>query len=351
MLYLINGRAALIPWIIFLMGFVIGALGAGMPGATIVGILAFPLARAAGIPALASAMAANAGTVVGINNPWTGQSGIVIQNLIANAGQMPERAVRYSMGVFLSRLAMNILIVFVIFIATKSYKAKKMQVDRPKDFEPVQKKTFRLLITCSAVIVVCVTLGMLFPESEICQTLSAIGQPQIVMTFGAIIAMLMKVGPADKAVKALPVNTVLMISGFTMMMSVAQNAGLVDALAHVMSGNIPDVLLKPMFLVVAGCMSFFCSGTGVVFPLLFPIALPLSQATGINPGAIIVCMTAGSMLSSLSPFSTGGAMMLAGCRDQEAQDQMSNQLIAVAVTALLSGAVLAFLGFFDLFAL
>ena len=130
-----------------------------MPGATIVGILAFPLARAAGIPALASAMAANAGTVVGINNPWTGQSGIVIQNLIANAGQMPERAVRYSMGVFLSRLAMNILIVFVIFIATKSYKAKKMQVDRPKDFEPVQKKTFRLLITCSAVIVVCVDPG------------------------------------------------------------------------------------------------------------------------------------------------------------------------------------------------
>lgn len=288
MLYLINGRAVLIPWIIFLMGFVIGALGAGMPGATIVGILAFPLARAAGIPALASAMAANAGTVVGINNPWTGQSGIVIQNLIANAGQMPERAVRYSMGVFLSRLAMNILIVFVIFIATKSYKAKKMHVDRPKDFEPVQKKTFRLLITCSAVIVVCVTLGMLFPESEICQTLSAIGQPQIVMTFGAIIAMLMKVGPADKAVKALPVNTVLMISGFTMMMSVAQNAGLVDALAHVMSGNIPDVLLKPMFLVVAGCPD---------------------------------------------------------------QDKMSNQLIAVAVTALLSGAVLAFLGFFDLLAL
>ena len=129
---------------------------------------------------------------------------------------------------------------------------------------------------------------MLFPESEICQTLSAIGQPQIVMTFGAIIAMLMKVGPADKAVKALPVNTVLMISGFTMMMSVAQNAGLVDALAHVMSGNIPDVLLKPMFLVVAGCPD---------------------------------------------------------------QDKMSNQLIAVAVTALLSGAVLAFLGFFDLFAL
>lgn len=246
------------------------------------------------------------------------------------------------------RAALIPWIVFVIFIATKSYKAKKMQVDRPKDFEPVQKKTFRLLITCSAVIVVCVTLGMLFPESEICQTLSAIGQPQIVMTFGAIIAMQMKVGPADKAVKALPVNTVLMISGFTMMMSVAQNAGLVDALAHVMSGNIPDVLLKPMFLVVAGCMSFFCSGTGVVFPLLFPIALPLSQATGINPGAIIVCMTAGSMLSSLSPFSTGGAMMLAGCPDQ---DKMSNQLIAVAVTALLSGAVLAFLGFFDLFAL
>lgn len=41
-------------------------------------------------------------------------------------------------------------------------------------------------------------------------------------------------------------------------------------------------------------------------------------------------------------------MMLAGCPDQ---DKMSNQLIAVAVTALLSGAVLAFLGFFDLFAL
>ena len=76
MLYLINGRAALIPWIIFLMGFVIGALGAGMPGATIVGILAFPLARAAGIPALASAMAANAGTVVGITTPGPASLGL-----------------------------------------------------------------------------------------------------------------------------------------------------------------------------------------------------------------------------------------------------------------------------------
>ena len=57
------------------------------------------------------------------------------------------------------RAALIPWIVFVIFIATKSYKAKKMQVDRPKDFEPVQKKTFRLLFTCSAVIVVCVDPG------------------------------------------------------------------------------------------------------------------------------------------------------------------------------------------------
>ena len=49
MLYMINGRAALIPWVIFLIGIVIGALGAGVGGIAILGPLCFPLCAAAGI--------------------------------------------------------------------------------------------------------------------------------------------------------------------------------------------------------------------------------------------------------------------------------------------------------------
>lgn len=349
LLYLINGRAALIPWMIYIMGFIVGALGAGMPGITIVGILAFPLCKAAGIHPLACALSACAGAVIGINNPWTGQSGVTIMNLVDNAGGMPEQAMTIATGVFLSRVAVETLLVLIVFFATKCYKAKKVYVEKPEDFTPVQRKTFQLLIGCSAVIIVFVTLGLLFPKVPVCKALARLGQPQIMMTIGAVLAMILKLGDTNKAIKAIPINTALMVSGFTMMMNVAQNAGLVEALASVLSGNIPKFLLMPMFVLVGGGMSFFCSGTGVVFPLLFPLALPLSQTTGLNPAAIMIAVTLGSVLSSMSPFSTGGAMMLAGCPDNEAREKMSTTLIFVGIGGLIAGAVLAGFGFVNLF--
>lgn len=351
LIYLINGRAALIPWMIYIMGFVVGALGAGMPGITIVGILAFPLCKAAGIHPLACALAANAGAVVGINNPWTGQSGVTIMNLVDSAAGMPEISMKVATGVFLSRFAIETLIVLIVFFVTKCYKAKKVYVDKPEPFTPVQRKTFQLLVSCSAVIIVFVTLGLLFPNVPACKALARFGQPQIMMTIGAVLAMVLKLGDTKKAVQSVPINTALMIAGFTLMMNVAQNAGLVETLAGVLSGNIPRWLLMPMFVLVGGGMSFFCSGTGVVFPLLFPLAGPLSAATGVSAGAIMIAATVGSVLSSMSPFSTGGAMMLAGCPDNEARDKMSTTLIFVGFGGLIIGAILAGFGFVNLFAL
>lgn len=351
LLYLINGKAALIPWICFLTGIVLAGLGAGMGSIALMGPLTYPLAVAAGINPVVTTLAGEAGAVIGMNNPFTGQSGVVISNLIADAGQMPDDAFRYGSSVFVSRVVLNFLIVLVAYIVTKSYKAKPVEVEKPEAFDPIQKKTFTLLMTAAGFIVASVTLNLIFPEVAVFKTLSRFAQPQAVMTIAAVLAIAMKLSDPGKVIKALPLNTVLMISCFTMLMGVAQEAGLVDFLASVLGGNIPTFLLKFMFVLLPGCMSFFCSGTGVVFPLLFPIVLPIAQKTGINPGSLFICMTAGSMLSSLSPFSTGGSMMIAGCPDTKTQDFLSNFLILLGIGSMVIGGVLGALGFFDLMVL
>ena len=55
------------------------------------------------------------------------------------------------------------------------------------------------------------------------------------------------------------------------------------------------------------------------------------------------------MSSSVSPFSTGGAMTIAGCPDAKVKDQLSTWMIPVAVIIPVAVAVAATLGLFHLF--
>lgn len=54
------------------------------------------------------------------------------------------------------------------------------------------------------------------------------------------------------------------------------------------------------------------------------------------------------MSSSVSPFSTGGAMTIAGCPYRRVKDMLTNRLIFVAVLIPLACAVFAGLGLFGL---
>ncbi|MGI6168804.1 MAG: SLC13 family permease [Christensenellales bacterium] len=350
LLYLTNGRSALIPWIIWIIGFIVGAMGAGVASITIIGPLCFPVAAAAGISPLMTATSIMCGCIVGFNNPFTGQMGVTIMNLISDAAGYPDEAPFWSMDVWISRVVLMLLLTAAVYIITKSYKAEKVEVQKPEKMSPIQRKTMTLLLTATFFMVVSMLLATVFSNVAWLKAVSRFAQPQAIMTICAVIAMLMNLADTNKVIKSLPMNTALMIAGFTLMMGVAREAGLVESVGAALgSGVIPGWLMSSMCLLLGGVMALFCSGTAVVFPLMFPLISTIAQATGADPLGMVIGLTAGSVVSSLTPFTTGGALVIAGCPDAEAQESLSTSLIWLSVIALIVTAIVSLTGFLSIF--
>ena len=144
-------------------------------------------------------------------------------------------------------------------------------------------------------------------------------------------------------------NTILLISGMSMLLAVAKEAGMVEAISAVMMRGVPKSLVPASLVGFSAFLSFFSSGTGVVCPLLYPMVPHLAQQMGLNPIMLFSCIFVGAMSSSVSPFSTGGAMTIAGCPYRNVKDQLTNWMIPVAILIPVACAVLASVGAFGFF--
>ena len=93
----------------------------------------------------------------------------------------------------------------------------------------------------------------------------------------------------------------------------------------------PTALVPIAFSIVAAFMSFFSSTTGVVAPALFPLIPALAASTGLNPAALFACTVLGAQSSAISPFSSGGSLILGSCGNEEDRNALFNRLLFVAV--------------------
>ena len=147
----------------------------------------------------------------------------------------------------------------------------------------------------------------------------------------AVIALLMKLAPQKEIIAKVPWNTILMIAGAGMLISVAVKAGTIDMLSAWIGSNVPVWLVPLAFSIVGAIMSFFSSTTGVVCPALFPLIPALAAATGLNPAALFTCTVLGAQSSAISPFSSGGSLILGSCGSEEERGLLFNRLLFVAV--------------------
>ena len=170
--------------------------------------------------------------------------------------------------------------------------------------------------------------GLSRPISDVVAGKIDVGLVAIVF---AVIALLMKLAPQKEIVAKVPWNTILMIAGAGMLISVAVKAGTIDMLSAWISNNVPLWLVPLAFSIVGAIMSFFSSTTGVVCPALFPLIPALAVATGLNPAALFTCTVLGAQSSAISPFSSGGSLILGSCGNEEERNSLFNRLLFVAV--------------------
>ena len=108
-----------------------------------------------------------------------------------------------------------------------------------------------------------------------------------------------------------------------MLIAVAVKAGTIDALSAWIGSNVPAALIPLAFSFGGAFMSFFSSTTGVVAPALFPLIPGLA--------ALFACTILGAQSSAISPFSSGGSLILGSCGNEEDRNHLFNRLLFVAV--------------------
>lgn len=169
------------------------------------------------------------------------------------------------------------------------------------------------------------------PSNETISSIAGMIDVGLVAFIFTVIALLLKLAPQKEVIAKVPWNTILMIAGAGMLIAVAVEAGTINQLSNWIGANVPVFLVPLAFSIVAAIMSFFSSTTGVVTPALFPLIPALAVATGLNPVTLFACTVLGAQSSAISPFSSGGSLILGSYGNDEERNKLFNRLMFVAV--------------------
>ncbi|MFC0336944.1 transporter, UIT1 family [Kushneria avicenniae] len=339
-----------LPYAIFGASTLISALGAGYY--TVLAFMApitLLLCRRTGLSLIIGSMSVNYGALAGANFV-SSQSGIIFRGLMTASGVPESTAFINGIGIFLSTAVIPLIVIsgFVFLAGNKRAMADAMaHIEAPAPLDRDQRTTLLLTLIMMAVVLVPPIAALIAPDNALVGYINARIDIGLVASVFAVIALLLRLGDERKAIASIPWGTLIMICGVGMLIAIAMKAGTIDLLASWISGSIPPVLVPVVFGVIAAMMSLFASTLGVVTPALFPIVLPIAQTLSIDPMIIFISIVVGAQATSISPFSSGGSLILGSCPNEESRTALFPKLLFRAaplgfVVALVFNLALAF---------
>lgn len=334
---LCKGKVKLFPPILFLIGFVLSAIGPGLISITaLMAALIVALAEQSKTHPMRLLPFGALGAFAGGLSPIT-PTGIVG---VTVAGENGITGVE--MPLFLN-MAMACLIYSVIlyFFVFKWHKHKNLTADgQNPTMEATPAFSGKQLATLAGIVVVAV--------------LTAAFGFNVGLASFAVAVLLTVFGCADEgaALKKVPWGTLMLVTGVGILISVITELGGIDLLSNALSGIGNGKTASAIMTVLAGVMSWFSSASGVVMPTLIPTAPTVAAAM---PGAtafeLVVAVSIGANAAALSPLSTCGSLMLAAYSSSEGvtakdRNRVFLQLFALSASFLVLSAILALLGMF-----
>ena len=340
----------LLPYAVFITSALIAALGAGYY--TVLAFMApitLLLCERTRMSLILGAMAVNYGALGGANFV-SSQSGIIFRTLMVNSGIPENTAFINSFGIFASTVAIPLLVItgFMLFTGhKKSMQSSTYTITPPAPLNREQRVTLQLTLLMMALVLLAPIAHIVFPDNQTVTFINSKMDIGLIASVFSVIALLLKLGDERKAMAAVPWSTLVMICGVGMLIAIAIKAGTIDLLASWIGTSIPPVLVPVAFGVVAALMSLFASTLGVVTPALFPIVPPIAASLGIDPLLIFICIVVGAQATSISPFSSGGSLLLGSCPTEKSRAEFFPKLLFRAaplgfVVALVFNLVLSF---------
>ena len=335
MVRLVGTKTHLIPFVMYILGFIVCAIGPGaIPSLAIIPVIAIPVAVSAGVNPIMTAIIGDLGVMSGRMSPLTPESAVV-RELMKQQGLEAN-----TIPIMICLTFTALICVVLVYIYYKGWEVEKVEAttkEKLPSFEPKQWLSILGLVVLA--------VGALFFSWNVGFTGFLVGSILIVL------------GCADekKAISAIPWNVILMVLGVGILMNVITVSGGIDIMVAALEKVMNKTIAAMVMGVVAGIMSFFSSGLGVVFPTLIPTAAGLSGGLGVSAIELVSVIVIGGTVAGFTPVSTTGALIMAGVSQQKdaeekfPQNRMFIELFSVSFIALGVLAIVAFSGVYNLF--
>ena len=334
---------ALLPLVIFFVATIIAGLGAGYY--TVLATMApmiLLLSKRTHLNIVIATLAVNYGALAGANF-ITSQSGVIFRELMRAAGVANDNTFTYALGIFAATFLMPVVVLGgYSFINAKNRKIS-IQATMPEPLDSKQKQSIVLIFIMMAFVLIVPILNLLMPHVAAIEFLNARIDIGFIAIIFALVSLFLKLGDEKTVIALIPWNTLIMICGIGMLISLGVEIGVIYELTEWLSTNVPIWMIPILVFVISAIMSVFASTLGVVAPTLFPIVPPLAIASGLNPLLLFICIVMGAQSSSLSPFSSGGSLMLGSSQVAIDKNQLFHALLFKAVPLGIGAGILAIL--------
>ena len=331
-LKLSGGHAIVAPILIYLIGAGIAAIGPGcVPALGIVAALSLPLGKSTGYNSVMLALVGEIGSFAGRFSPITPES-VLIRSLAE-----PQGISGYQVPLIIYAVVTTVVLSLVVFFVFKSLKVQttRMEAEELPKFTPHQILT---LLGFVVVIVACA-----FFKRNVGLISFAVG----------IFLILIKAADEKVVFKTISWSTLLMVTGFGMLMEAVINVGGVALLSNGLASIMTPRTAVAIQGLTGGIMSWFSSAIGVVWPTLVPTVGDIATKVGVSPNGLISIMALTAAFAGLSPASTGGGLiMAANATDPEFTKEKENklfvQLFGISALMLAIIVVAALLGLYSI---
>jgi di/tricarboxylate transporter len=321
---LAGGSAALVPLIFFLLAGFLSSIGPGaIASVALVAPIAMAVAARGGIPNLLMAVMVATGANAGNLSPVSAV-GAMVNSLMLTAGIPPSEA-----KVWAANLVAHVLVAGAAWFLFGGLKLLRAGARVPAVTEKVELHRRHAL---TIAVITAWMLTVIFLRVQV--GLSAVA--------AATLLIVLRVADEQAAIRLIPLDVILMVTGVTVLIGVLEATGGLDLFTGII-GRVADATsVNAVIAFVTGVISTYSSTSGVVLPAFLPMVPGLVRETGAaSPLGVALSINVGASLVDVSPLSTLGALCVAAVADKAGSRELFRQLLVWGLSMCLVGAVLS----------
>ena len=328
-----RGNRGVIPIMFFVLAAGLASIGPGnIATAALLAPMAMATAGRVGIPLFLMAIMVGNGANAGSLSPFA-PTGIIVNGLMTRIGMSGFETETYLYNLFAHALVAfggYFLLGGLKLFAGAPKPGASGAVEAIAGHEPFES---RHVITLA--VIALLIASVIFRRLNVNVGLGAFA--------ASVVLVLLRCGDDREAIRRMPWNVIVMVSGVTVLIAVLEKAEGIELIVSYLARVATRGLITGEVALLTGLVSVYSSTSGVVLPAFLPMVPSLAQQVGgVDPFAIAMSMNVGGHLVDVSPLSTIGALCIAAAPVGEDTRRLFNKLLAWGLSMSIVGAIVCY---------